>query len=89
MHSYRRLDAWKHAHAALGLTEGYALGTGPLLRKRLRIALGSAAEAECLALVAGEASYLDATIVSHLASLLGDAMKALRVLLRHPPNSGG
>src|SRR5213080_2869130 len=88
MHSYRRLEAWKQAHAALRLTlratdeayhgksralfdqlkrasisveanivEGYALGTPALCRRHLRIAFGSAAEAECLALAAGEAKH--------------------------------
>ena len=120
MYSYRRLDAWKHAHAAVRLTlratdqayhgrsrslfdqlkravisveanivEGYALGTVPLCRRHLRIALGSAAEAECLALAAAEASYLDARVVGELEQILGAAMKAIRVLHRKPPNSGG
>ena len=119
MHSYRRLDAWKHAHAALRLTlratddayhgksralfdqlkraaisveanivEGYALGTPALCRRHLRIAFGSAAEAECLALAAGEADYLDMTIVKQMETTFGGAMKALRALLRNPPNAG-
>jgi four helix bundle protein len=120
MHSYRRLDAWKHAHSALGLTlratdqayhprsralfdqlkravisveanivEGYALGSPALCRRHLRIALGSAAEAECLALAAGEAAYLTPEVVTTLGENLGYAMRALRLLLRNPPNSGG
>jgi four helix bundle protein len=119
MHSYRRLDAWKQAHAALRLTlkatdqawhprssalfdqlkravisieanivEGYALGTPGLCRRHLRIAFGSAAEAECLALAAGEADYLKAGVVTTLEENLGGAMRALRLLLRNPPNSG-
>jgi four helix bundle protein len=97
MHSYRRLDAWKQAHAALRLTlratdaayhprsralfdqlkraaisveanivEGYALGSPALCRRHLRIALGSAAEAECLAVAAGEATYLNKLVVTDL-----------------------
>jgi len=120
MHSYRRLDAWKRAHAALRLTlsatdeayhprsralfdqlkraaisveanivEGYALGSPALCRRHLRIALGSAAEAECLALAAGEAAYLNPSVVTTLEENLGEAMRALRLLLRNPPNSGG
>jgi len=120
MHSYRRLDAWKQAHAALKLTlratdeayhprsralfdqlkravisveanivEGYALGSPALCRRHLRIALRSAAEAECLALAAGEADYLKPSVVSSLENDLGGAMRALRLLLRNPPNSGG
>ena len=119
MHSYRRLEAWKQAHAALGLTlratdeayhgksralfdqlkraaisveanivEGYALGTPALCRRHLRIALGSAAEAECLALVAGEAEYLELSIVRRLENMFGGAIRALRTLLLKPPNSG-
>jgi len=120
VHSYRRLDAWKHAHAALRLTlsatdtayhprsralfdqlkraaitveanivEGYALGSPALCRRHLRIAMGSAAEAECLALAAGEAAYLPRSVVKNLETMLGDAMRCLRHLLRTPPNSGG
>src|SRR5207249_2330130 len=101
MHSYRRLEAWKQAHAALRLTlratdkayrgkspalfdqlkrasisveanivEGYALGTPALCRRHLRIAFGSAAEAECLALAAGEADYLTMAIVNQLEDML-------------------
>ncbi len=119
MHSYRRLEAWKQAHAALRLTlratdeayhgksralfdqlkrasisveanivEGYALGTPALCRRHLRIAFGSAAEAECLALAAGEADYLTMAIVKQLEDMFGGAMKALRILLRNPPNAG-
>jgi len=38
------------------IVEGYALGTPPLCRRHLRIAMGSAAEAECLTRLAGELS---------------------------------
>jgi len=119
MHSYRRLEAWKQAHAALRLTlratdeayhgksralfdqlkrasisveanivEGYALGTPALCQRHLRIAFGSAAEAECLALAAGEADYLTMAIVKQLEHMFGGTMKALRILLRNPPNAG-
>jgi len=119
MHSYRRLDAWKQAHAALRLTlratddayhgksralfdqlkraaisveanivEGYALGTPALCKRHLRIAFGSAAEAECLALAAGEADYLDMAIVKQMETMFGGAMRSLRALLRRPPNAG-
>ena len=36
------------------IVEGYALGTTPQFRKHLRIALGSAAETECLLEIAAE-----------------------------------
>ena len=70
------------------IVEGYALGTPGLCRRHLRIALGSAAEAECLALAAGEADYLKPAVVTTLEQNLGQAMRALRLLLRNPPNSG-
>lgn len=85
MDSYKTLEAWKRAHAAVllvfqatdrarhpssfalfdqlkrstlsveaNIVEGYALGTVPLCRRQLRIAFGSAAEAECQARVARE-----------------------------------
>jgi len=40
------------------IVEGYALSTAPLFRRHLRIALGSAAEAECLLRAALELEYL-------------------------------
>jgi len=70
------------------IVEGYALGTPALCRRHLRIAFGSAAEAECLALAAGEADYLDMTTVKQMEMTFGGAMKALRALLRNPPNAG-
>src|SRR6266496_4705110 len=44
------------------LVEGYALGTAPLFRRHLRIAVGSAAETECLVPTAGEMRYLPETV---------------------------
>ena len=117
--SYRSLEAWKRAHAALLLTlrstdqayhararalfdqlrraaisveanivEGYALGTERYFQKHMRIAFGSAAEAECLARAASELGYLGEGDVHGLEVELGIAMKALRGLLkraRRPP----
>src|SRR6266478_1187321 len=40
------------------IVEGYALGTSALCGRHLRIAFGSAAEAECLIRVADELGYL-------------------------------
>jgi len=51
-------------------------------------AFGSAAEAECLALAAGEGDYLEMVIVKQLEDMFGGAMRALRALLRNPPNTG-
>jgi len=67
------------------IVEGYALNTAPLCRRHLRIAFGSAAEAECLARLAGELGYLPEDTVRELTSALDTAMRALRGLLRHPP----
>jgi len=41
-----------------------------------------------LALAAGEADYLTMAIVKQLEDMFGGAMKALRILLRNPPNAG-
>src|SRR5438046_5384606 len=102
MDSYKTLEAWKRAHAAVLLVfqatdrarhprafglfdqlkratlsveansvEGYALGTIPLCRRHLRIAFGSAAEAECEARVARERGYLPDPAVAERGNLLG------------------
>lgn len=67
------------------IVEGYALGTVPLCRRHLRIAVGSAAEAECLIRLAREIGYLEEAVASHLEALLGDTMRALHGLLRSSP----
>src|SRR5437870_12314187 len=116
MHSYKTLEAWKRAHAAVllvfqetdrarhphafglfdqlkratlsveaNIVEGYALGTVPLCRRHLRIAFGSAAEAECEARVARELGYLPDPAVEEMENLLGGAMRALHGLMQHPP----
>ena len=67
------------------IVEGYALNTVALCRKHLRIAFGSAAEAECLIRLASELGYLPDDCVRQLNASLSSAMRALRGLLRHPP----
>jgi four helix bundle protein len=69
------------------IAEGYALGTIPLYRRHIRIALGSAAEAECLTRVAGEAGCLPTTVVRELEMTFGQALASLSGLVRslHPP----
>jgi len=115
MHSYKTLEAWKRAHAAVllvfqaadqarhprsfalfdqlkratlsveaNIVEGYALGTIPLCRRHLRIAFGSAAEAECEARVAGELGYLPASVVARVEEALGGAMRLIHGLMRSP-----
>src|SRR5437899_12962684 len=112
MHSYKTLEAWKRAHAAVLLVfqatdrarhprafglfdqlkratlsveakivEGYALATVPLCRRHLRIAFGSAAEAECEARVAQELEYLPAPVVDQIEQALGGAMRAIHRLM--------
>lgn len=67
------------------IVEGYALGTIGLYRKHLRIALGSAAEGECLIHLAGEMGYLPAVVVKEAEDVLGLTMRLLHGLSRHPP----
>ena len=52
------------------IVEGYALGTPLQFRRHLRIALGSAAEAESLIEVAEELGYLPADLAGRLRGLL-------------------
>jgi len=116
MDSYKTLEAWKRAHAAVllvfqatdrarhprafglfdqlkratlsveaNIVEGYALGTIPLCRRHLRIAFGSAAEAECEARVARELGYLPDPAVEEMENLLGGAMRAIHGLMISPP----
>ena len=116
MDSYKTLEAWKRAHAAVllvfqatdrarhprafglfdqlkratlsveaNIVEGYALGTIPLCRRHLRIAFGSAAEAECEARVARELGYLPDPAVEEMENLLGGAMRAIHGLMASPP----
>ena len=67
------------------IVEGYALGTVPLCRRHLRIAMGSAAEAECLVRIAAELEYLPTDACKELEERLGGAMRALYGLLKAPP----
>jgi len=67
------------------IVEGYALGTPALCGRHLRIAFGSAAEAECLVRLAAELGYLPAHACEQLEALLSRAMQMLRRLLRKPP----
>lgn len=67
------------------IVEGYALNTPALCRRHLRIAIGSAAEAECMLRAAGELSYLPEQVVSELGRLLDLTLGALHGLVRSPP----
>ena len=66
------------------IVEGYALGTPNYFKRHLRIAIGSAAEAECLARAAEEVGYLDKSAAGSMLVELGAAMKLIRGLLFKP-----
>src|SRR5256885_3529828 len=64
------------------IVEEYALSTPLQFKRHLRIALGSAAEAECLTRLAAEVEYLPKTATDELERLLERAMAALHGLIR-------
>jgi four helix bundle protein len=67
------------------IVEGYALNTEALFRKHLRIAFGSAAEAETLVRAAAELAYLEQPGAEEIERVLGLAMRAVRGLMYSPP----
>src|SRR5882762_8789127 len=71
------------------IVEGYALGTPLQFRRHLRIAMGSAAEAECRTRAAGELKYLPEDVVRELERLLERCMAALHGLLKRLVRAGG
>jgi four helix bundle protein len=64
------------------IVEGYALASPRQFRKHIRIAMGSAAEAECLVRTARELEYLSEDKAVELENLLGSTMRVLLGLLR-------
>ena len=70
------------------LVEGYALGTPPLFRRHLRIAIGSAAETESLVRTAEEMEYLPAESARKKAALLDEILALLFSLMKRPAPSG-
>jgi len=64
------------------IVEGYALGSTAQFKRHLRIALGSAAESECLARVAGEVGYLADDRVKALEGLTGRVIRTVQGLLK-------
>ena len=64
------------------IVEGYALATVPLFQRHIRIAIGSAAEAETLTRAANEAEYLDPSVCHELAIVFGGMLGALIGLFR-------
>jgi four helix bundle protein len=85
--SFGLFDQLKRAALSVeaNIVEGYALGTVPLCRRHLRIALGSAAEAECEARLAKELQYLPGSVVDQIEQALGGAMRAIHGLMISPP----
>jgi len=69
------------------IVEGYALGSRPQFRRHLRIALGSAAETECLIDLAQEAGYLGGEIAGPLRKSVDAALALLHGTLRSPGES--
>jgi four helix bundle protein len=66
------------------IVEGYALRAPRQFRRHLRIALGSAAETECLLRNAGELDYLPQEVVKRLLILSNSTIGMLLGLLRRP-----
>ena len=64
------------------IVEGYALSTAGLFRRHLRIALGSAAEVECLLNLAIEVGYLSAKAGEELIQATDGTIRALFGLVR-------
>lgn len=64
------------------IVEGYALSTPPQFRRHLRIALGSAAEAECFLRTAGELEYVPRESVEAMLRLIDAVLRTLFGLLR-------
>jgi four helix bundle protein len=64
------------------IVEGYALHTDPYFAKHIRIAIGSAAETEILALNARDLGYLSHALVERMLALLEQVFKTLRGLLK-------
>jgi four helix bundle protein len=65
------------------VVEGYALGTTALYQRHLRIAMGSAAEAECLVRLAREMDYIEGDAATAIDQTLSGTMRALHGLIKH------
>ena len=70
--------------ADVNIVEGYALGTQAQFRRHLKIALGSAAEAERLIDIAVERCYLESAVLVRLQSLADRAVRTIYGLARSP-----
>jgi len=78
------LDQLRRAAISIeaNIVEGYALSTPLQFRRHLRIALGSAAETECLMETASELGYLPDHTISTMKVLLNETLATLFGLLR-------
>lgn len=82
--TYALFDQLRRATISVeaNIVEGYALQTPGLFRRHVRIALGSAAEVECLLNVAGELEYLPRPTLADLQADAGRTIALLFGLLR-------
>jgi len=64
------------------IVEGYALGTPALFARHIRVAVGSAAEAECLLRLAEELSHLPPDYIAAAKPLVDRCIATLSGLLR-------
>src|SRR5438034_10775982 len=73
------LDQLRRAAISIeaNIVEGYALSTPLQFRRHLRIALGSAAETECLIETASELGYLPDQTISRMRRLLDETLATL------------
>jgi four helix bundle protein len=78
-------DQLKRASISIvaNIVEGYALGTKPQFRRHLCIALGSAAEVECLLDLAVEVDYLPRDVYRKLAPAVSETMRVTFGLMRN------
>jgi four helix bundle protein len=65
------------------IVEGYALSTTLNFRRHLRIALGSAAETECLVRIGAELHYLPTKESGEMLVLLDGVLRTLFGLVRN------
>src|ERR1041384_1530162 len=61
----------------VNIVEGYALNTRPLIRRHRRIAIGSAAEAERLLVIATTRGYLPEPVAHSLEAMIQTVFPAL------------
>ena len=82
--SYALCDQLRRAAISVevNIVEGYALQSAAQFRRHLRIALGSAAEVECLINIADEMEYLPHSVACALGEDVNDTIGLLFGLQR-------